>query len=172
MFEVETVTCKSLTSLSLSISLSLSLSLSSSPLSSLPLECMIKHLLHDFSKPIHSVTSNNLVTSFWYHLRGLLRMSNVPRLHMQIWLNSWVSLYVHTHTHTPVLGGYHLFWDIHRIRISTFLSSVGYYIFIIIIILNVDILVRCQIFFSFLIRPGYYYCCFCISVIYLLVGTQ
>jgi hypothetical protein len=136
------------------------------------LECMIKHLLHDFSKPIHSVTSNNLVTSFWYHLRGLLRMSNVPRLHMQIWLNSWVSLYVHTHTHTPVLGGYHLFWDIHRIRISTFLSSVGYYIFIIIIILNVDILVRCQIFFSFLIRPGYYYCCFCISVIYLLVGTQ
>jgi hypothetical protein len=66
------------------------------------LECMIKHLLHDFSKPIHSVTSNNLVTSFWYHLRGLLRMSNVPRLHMQIWLNSWVSLYVHTHTHTSV----------------------------------------------------------------------
>ncbi len=92
MFEVETVTCKSLTSLSLSLS---------PPLSSLPLECMIKHLFMILAT--HSVTGNNLVASFG--ITWGLRRSNVPRLHMQIWLNSWVSLYAHT----PVLGGYHLF---------------------------------------------------------------
>ncbi len=127
MFEVETVTCKSLTSLSLS--------LSSSPLSSLPLECMIKHLLHDFRKPIHSVTSNNLVTSFgitWEDSSGCQMFPDFTCKYD--WIPEYLCMYTHTHTHThtsvgwisPFLG-YPSDKDIHLSFVCWILNFYYYY---------------------------------------------
>ncbi len=114
--------------ISLSLSLSLSLCLSFSPLSSLPLECMVKHLFMILAT--HSVTGNNLVTS----LVSLEDSGgqNVPRLaHAN--MIEFLSIFVSTHTSIGLISP---FCDIHRIRISTFLLSARYiYIYILFIYL-------------------------------------